>query len=161
MPVLLFPWCLLNSCPELHSDFLVFIHVPLFTFQQSLHLWFAFKSHDLTLVPHAPGLLYPALHFRSVKAQALRGCILECKAPSCRGRSDFNSAIHSFICSFLHYFLSMWAPTSRNRDCVGYTVTLSSFLLCKKREMTKLFGGSEIRHVKHPVKCLVHNSNAQ
>ena len=108
MPVLLFPWCLLNSWPELHSDFLVFIHVPLFTFQQSLHLWFAFKSHDLTLVPHAPGLLYPALHFRSVKAQALRGCILECKAPSCRGRSDFNSAIHSFICSFLHYFLSMW-----------------------------------------------------
>ena len=26
--------------------------------------------------------------------------------------------------------------------------------------MTKLLGGSEIRHVKHPVECLVHSSNA-
>ena len=30
MPVLLFPWCLLNSWPELHSDFLVFLSMSLF-----------------------------------------------------------------------------------------------------------------------------------
>lgn len=35
-----------------------------------------------------------------------------------------------------------------------------SQLLQKKGKMTKLLGGSEIRHVKHPVECLVHSSNA-
>lgn len=157
--MLLFPLSLLNNWPELHSDFLV-LSMALFYFSAKFAFMICFQtpwSHSGASHSRPP----PAQPFTRQWALRLQeAASWNRRHPAAEADQDFNSAIHSFICSCLHYFLSMWVPSSRTRAYVAYTVTPASFLLCKKGKMTKLLGGSEIRHVKHPVECLAHSSNA-